>query len=129
MCQKIYHVCLQCIIYYVSRFINARRRILQPMLDASNPEQSKAKKPKHNSRPPQRFWPFTSTATSESESGYATTQEGGITTTAATTIQASPTIQPQTLIMNQSCELTLLHVIKKNVFLSLRIIVFSCSVG
>ncbi|KAG1696483.1 Homeobox protein PKNOX2 [Nymphon striatum] len=41
-------------------FINARRRIIQPMLDASNPENSghKTKKPKtHNSRTVQRFWP------------------------------------------------------------------------
>ncbi|XP_071806745.1 homeobox protein PKNOX2-like isoform X3 [Asterias amurensis] len=40
-------------------FINARRRILQPMLDASNPDPStKTKKVKTQSRPStQRFWP------------------------------------------------------------------------
>ncbi|XP_076333061.1 homeobox protein PKNOX2-like isoform X2 [Tachypleus tridentatus] len=40
-------------------FINARRRILQPMLDASNPDAShKAKKAKtQTSRQAQRFWP------------------------------------------------------------------------
>ncbi|GIX77004.1 hypothetical protein CDAR_539751 [Caerostris darwini] len=40
-------------------FINARRRILQPMLDASNPETNhKSKKSKTQSnRPVQRFWP------------------------------------------------------------------------
>lgn len=40
-------------------FINARRRILQPMLDASNPESSqKAKKAKVQTvRPVERFWP------------------------------------------------------------------------
>ncbi|XP_022248632.1 homeobox protein PKNOX2-like [Limulus polyphemus] len=40
-------------------FINARRRILQPMLDASNPDAShKAKKVKtQTSRQAQRFWP------------------------------------------------------------------------
>ncbi|XP_051869832.1 homeobox protein PKNOX1-like isoform X2 [Pristis pectinata] len=39
-------------------FINARRRILQPMLDASNPDTPpKAKKIKTQSRPVQRFWP------------------------------------------------------------------------
>lgn len=43
--------------YCVNRFINARRRILQPMLDASNPEGPKAKKSKIQSRPAQRFWP------------------------------------------------------------------------
>lgn len=38
-------------------FINARRRILQPMLDASNPDQAKMKKNKLQNRPLQRFWP------------------------------------------------------------------------
>ncbi|MGH0142463.1 UNVERIFIED_CONTAM: hypothetical protein FKN15_038859 [Acipenser sinensis] len=39
-------------------FINARRRILQPMLDASNPDPApKAKKMKSQHRPTQRFWP------------------------------------------------------------------------
>ena len=39
------------------RFINARRRILQPMLDASNPDGPKAKKSKIQRFPAQRFWP------------------------------------------------------------------------
>ncbi|XP_064604645.1 homeobox protein PKNOX1-like [Liolophura sinensis] len=38
-------------------FINARRRILQPMLDSSNPDQTKQKKSRPPSRPVQRFWP------------------------------------------------------------------------
>lgn len=38
-------------------FINARRRILQPMLDSSCPEAPKAKKKPAQSRPVQRFWP------------------------------------------------------------------------
>ncbi|XP_051541043.1 uncharacterized protein LOC127433306 isoform X3 [Myxocyprinus asiaticus] len=39
-------------------FINARRRILQPMLDASNPDPApKTKKMKSQHRPTQRFWP------------------------------------------------------------------------
>ncbi|CAH1263025.1 PKNOX2 [Branchiostoma lanceolatum] len=39
-------------------FINARRRILQPMLDATNPDLlPKAKKAKPQHRPTQRFWP------------------------------------------------------------------------
>jgi hypothetical protein len=41
----------------VFRFINARRRILQPMLDASNPEPTKKAKSKPQNRPLQRFWP------------------------------------------------------------------------
>lgn len=43
---------------FLLRFINARRRILQPMLDASNPDPApKAKKMKSQHRPTQRFWP------------------------------------------------------------------------
>ncbi|KAK3107226.1 hypothetical protein FSP39_009807 [Pinctada imbricata] len=38
-------------------FINARRRILQPMLDATNPEPTKKVKSKPQNRPLQRFWP------------------------------------------------------------------------
>lgn len=41
----------------VCRFINARRRILQPMLDASSSETPKAKKKTPQNRPLQRFWP------------------------------------------------------------------------
>lgn len=39
------------------RFINARRRILQPMLDSSCSETPKAKKKTAQNRPVQRFWP------------------------------------------------------------------------
>uniref|UniRef100_A0A673YGZ6 PBX/knotted 1 homeobox 1 n=2 Tax=Salmo trutta TaxID=8032 RepID=A0A673YGZ6_SALTR len=38
-------------------FINARRRILQPMLDASSSETPKTKKKPPPNRPLQRFWP------------------------------------------------------------------------
>ncbi|KAM4794779.1 homeobox protein PKNOX1 [Rhinophrynus dorsalis] len=38
-------------------FINARRRILQPMLDSSSSDTPKAKKKTGQSRPVQRFWP------------------------------------------------------------------------
>ncbi|GFN85331.1 homeobox protein pknox2-like [Plakobranchus ocellatus] len=40
-------------------FINARRRILQPMLEAANPDKSKPKKPNKpgGNKPQQRFWP------------------------------------------------------------------------
>lgn len=44
-------------VFGVSRFINARRRILQPMLDASSSETPKAKKKTPQNRPLQRFWP------------------------------------------------------------------------
>lgn len=39
------------------RFINARRRILQPMLDSSCSETPKTKKKPAQNRPVQRFWP------------------------------------------------------------------------
>jgi hypothetical protein len=39
------------------RFINARRRILQPMLDSSCSETPKTKKKTAQNRPVQRFWP------------------------------------------------------------------------
>ncbi|ELU05786.1 hypothetical protein CAPTEDRAFT_221385, partial [Capitella teleta] len=54
-------------------FINARRRILQPMLDASLPEGSKPKKNKQQSRPPQRFWPD-NLANLQSPDGHASSQ-------------------------------------------------------
>lgn len=38
------------------RFINARRRILQPMLDASCSETPKTKKKTAQTRPLHRFW-------------------------------------------------------------------------
>lgn len=41
----------------VFRFINARRRILQPMLDSSCSETPKTKKKTAQNRPVQRFWP------------------------------------------------------------------------
>ncbi|KAL4228913.1 Homeobox protein pknox2 [Mactra antiquata] len=61
-------------------FINARRRILQPMLDAGNPEQAKSKKTKAQTKPPQRFWPF---AASTSQN-VPTTERSSIDTTTTT---------------------------------------------
>ncbi|XP_055478343.1 homeobox protein PKNOX2 isoform X2 [Psammomys obesus] len=54
-------------------FINARRRILQPMLDASNPDPApKAKKIKSQHRPTQRFWPNSIAAGVLQQQGGAT---------------------------------------------------------
>lgn len=66
-------------------FINARRRILQPMLDSGIPETSKAKKAKTQSKPPvnQRFWPFSS-------SGNPTTITAGSTSESSESITSSP---------------------------------------
>ncbi|XP_022241992.1 homeobox protein PKNOX2-like isoform X2 [Limulus polyphemus] len=60
-------------------FINARRRILQPMLDASNPDAShKAKKAKtQTSRQAQRFWPENIAALQASISDPDTQQADG----------------------------------------------------
>lgn len=46
-----------CLPLVVFRFINARRRILQPMLDSSCSETPKTKKKTAQNRPVQRFWP------------------------------------------------------------------------
>ena len=56
------------------------------MLDASNPEQTKAKKPKHTSRPPQRFWPFSSTTAENTETETNTSEVQPITTTAPVSV-------------------------------------------
>lgn len=86
-------------------FINARRRILQPMLDASNPEQSKAKKAKHTSRPPQRFWPFTAATAENSESEPNTTAGQSITTTAPVSAP-SQNMPGQTIILGPGSFIT-----------------------
>ncbi|XP_013066812.2 homeobox protein PKNOX1-like [Biomphalaria glabrata] len=57
-------------------FINARRRILQPMLEASNPEKAKSKKPsKPGNKPQQRFWPIL--PNSQSKENYDADEEEG----------------------------------------------------
>lgn len=58
-CDLIANICPQSIIFGPYRFINARRRILQPMLESSNPETAfKSKKAKPNqARLAPRFWP------------------------------------------------------------------------
>ncbi|TRY90366.1 hypothetical protein DNTS_006493 [Danionella cerebrum] len=48
-------------------FINARRRILQPMLDASSTESSKSKKKATQSRPLDRFWSDSATSPGSQE--------------------------------------------------------------
>ena len=74
------------------------------MLDASNPEQSKAKKAKHTSRPPQRFWPFTSTTAENTESEPNTTHGQSITTTAPVSAP-SQNMPGQTIILGPgSCK-------------------------
>lgn len=68
-------------------FINARRRILQPMLEAGNPDQSKTKKPKPQTKPPQRFWPF------------GTTSSASSLTSGQKTVTASPGSYSSTLVV------------------------------
>lgn len=78
-------------------FINARRRILQPMLDASNPEAAKAKKQKTTNRPStQRFWPQSlanlgqTTTTTQTTAGIAKTTESD---SGSRSAQLSPELQ------------------------------------
>nr|XP_014333280.1 PREDICTED: homeobox protein PKNOX2 isoform X4 [Bos mutus] len=60
-------------------FINARRRILQPMLDASNPDPApKAKKIKSQHRPTQRFWPNSIAAGVLQQQGGAPAPDPGL---------------------------------------------------
>lgn len=65
-------------------FINARRRILQPMLDSSCSETPKTKKKTAQNRPVQRFWPdsIASGATQPAPSDLAMA-EGAVVTIAA----------------------------------------------
>lgn len=91
-------------------FINARRRILQPMLDASNPDAShKAKKAKTQStRPLQRFWPENianlqaqlpsggpGETQSETVSTTATTDNAAITSTTDSSLGNLSMLSPQ----------------------------------
>ncbi|XP_016327037.1 homeobox protein PKNOX1-like isoform X1 [Sinocyclocheilus anshuiensis] len=59
-------------------FINARRRILQPMLDASSSDTPKSKKKTPQTRPLQRFWP---NSLASSVSQQQVTMEDGTTVT------------------------------------------------
>lgn len=76
-------------------FINARRRILQPMLDASNPEnsqQQKAKKAKVQTvRPVERFWPDAIATLQPRASGH----NGMAATAASSSPSGSATPRPQ----------------------------------
>lgn len=76
-------------------FINARRRILQPMLDASNPEnsQQKAKKAKVQTvRPVERFWPD---AIASLQPRAASSHNGMAAVAAAAAASSSPGGTPQ----------------------------------
>ncbi|KAG5268348.1 hypothetical protein AALO_G00211610 [Alosa alosa] len=57
-------------------FINARRRILQPMLEASNPDPAPKTKRMKSHRPTQRFWPL-ATGSSTVATGQATSTPEG----------------------------------------------------
>uniref|UniRef100_A0A8C4X4M6 PBX/knotted 1 homeobox 1 n=1 Tax=Erpetoichthys calabaricus TaxID=27687 RepID=A0A8C4X4M6_ERPCA len=60
-------------------FINARRRILQPMLDASCSETPKTKKKTAQNRPLQRFWPDSIiSSVNQQQSSEITMSDGGM---------------------------------------------------
>lgn len=64
-------------------FINARRRILQPMLDSSTTDTPKAKKKSGQSRPVQRFWPDSIAGGTPQQGGDMAVSDGGVVTLSA----------------------------------------------
>lgn len=74
-------------------FINARRRILQPMLDASNPNANIAKPKKTkspNNKPTDRFWPRSSSDHDSPPMGE-TGDMDGVTLVPASTVESVQT--------------------------------------
>ncbi|NXC13153.1 PKNX1 protein, partial [Corythaeola cristata] len=68
----------------VFRFINARRRILQPMLDSSCSETPKTKKKTAQNRPVQRFWPDSiASGVAQQQSNELTMSDGAVVTITA----------------------------------------------
>ncbi|XP_071995159.1 homeobox protein PKNOX1 isoform X2 [Engystomops pustulosus] len=65
-------------------FINARRRILQPMLDSSTTDTPKAKKKSGQSRPVQRFWPDSIAGGTPHQGGEMGISDGGDVSLSAT---------------------------------------------
>uniref|UniRef100_A0A7M4FFP1 PBX/knotted 1 homeobox 1 n=1 Tax=Crocodylus porosus TaxID=8502 RepID=A0A7M4FFP1_CROPO len=62
-------------------FINARRRILQPMLDSSCSETPKTKKKTAQNRPVQRFWPDSiASGVAQQQSNELTMSDGAVVT-------------------------------------------------
>lgn len=77
------------------RFINARRRILQPMLDASNPEPTKKAKSKPQNRPLQRFWPESiANIQPQLPSGLQSVVKSEAATSVTDTVQTQPIVIP-----------------------------------
>lgn len=77
------------------RFINARRRILQPMLDASNPEPTKKAKSKPQNRPLQRFWPESiANIQPQLPSGLQSAVKSEAVTSVTDTVQTQPIVIP-----------------------------------
>ncbi|XP_069801414.1 homeobox protein PKNOX1 isoform X3 [Dendropsophus ebraccatus] len=64
-------------------FINARRRILQPMLDSSTTDTPKAKKKSGQSRPVQRFWPDSIAGGTPQQGGDMAVSDGDVVTLSA----------------------------------------------
>ncbi|XP_061183972.1 homeobox protein PKNOX2-like isoform X1 [Saccostrea echinata] len=76
-------------------FINARRRILQPMLDASNPEPTKKAKSKPQNRPLQRFWPESiANIQPQLPTGIQASVKSEAATSVTDTIQTQPIVIP-----------------------------------
>ncbi|XP_060054772.1 homeobox protein PKNOX1 isoform X2 [Erinaceus europaeus] len=76
-------------------FINARRRILQPMLDSSCAEPPKAKKKTAQTRPVQRFWPDSIAAgASQPSAGELAMSEGAVVAITAPVSMSVDGLQP-----------------------------------
>lgn len=84
-------------------FINARRRILQPMLDASNPEPTKKAKSKPQNRPLQRFWPESiANIQPQLPSGLQSAVKSEAATSVTDTVQTQPIVIPIVTMPSQS---------------------------
>ena len=79
------------------RFINARRRILQPMLDNANPDGAK-KKPKPPQTRPQKYWPENLAQLSQNSTTAEGREDGGRLTNVQHRISMSSGILPGVVI-------------------------------
>ncbi|XP_053561676.1 homeobox protein PKNOX1 isoform X2 [Bombina bombina] len=69
-------------------FINARRRILQPMLDSSSNDIPKTKKKSGQSRPVQRFWPDSIAGVSQHADDVGMSEDAVVTLSASSALGA-----------------------------------------
>ncbi|XP_015685022.1 homeobox protein PKNOX1-like [Protobothrops mucrosquamatus] len=84
LCLNLYQINLEVYVLPLCRFINARRRILQPMLDSSCSETPKTKKKTAQNRPVQRFWPDSiASGVAQHQTNELTMSDGAVVTITA----------------------------------------------